>query len=167
MWEPRRLTTLWVFTACYKDSSKFFFFSLLKCLLKLLIFKNMLNVYYVAASSQSSSVYLFCFLHVSLLLLSSSSSSPSSSRRQATGKNTRSFHVCCNEVVESRAAFESKFLRRVHITRARARARQACNSTHRISAAASMCTVTSLASTSTSNVDAPLLKPFVTFLSNK
>jgi hypothetical protein len=47
-------------------------------------------------------------------------------------------------------------LRRVYITRARARARQACNSTYRISAAASKCTVTSLASTSTSNVDAPL-----------
>jgi hypothetical protein len=45
-------------------------------------------------------------------------------------------------------------LRRVHITRARAH--QACNSTHRISAgSASTCTVTSLASTSTSNVDAP------------
>jgi hypothetical protein len=46
--------------------------------------------------------------------------------------------------------------RRVHITRARARARQACNSTHKISAVAatSMCTVTSLASPCTSNVDA-------------
>jgi hypothetical protein len=48
-----------------------------------------------------------------------------------------------------------RWLDSVHITRARARVRQACNSTHRISAAASMCTVTSLASTNTSNVDAP------------
>jgi hypothetical protein len=26
MWEPRRLTTLWFFTACYRDSFTFFFF---------------------------------------------------------------------------------------------------------------------------------------------
>jgi hypothetical protein len=25
MWEPRRLTTLWAFTACYRDSFTFFF----------------------------------------------------------------------------------------------------------------------------------------------
>jgi hypothetical protein len=25
MWEPRRLTTLWAFTACYRDSFIFFF----------------------------------------------------------------------------------------------------------------------------------------------
>jgi hypothetical protein len=25
MWEPRRLTTLWVFTACYRDSFTFFY----------------------------------------------------------------------------------------------------------------------------------------------
>jgi hypothetical protein len=25
MWEPRRLTTLWAFTACYRDSLTFFF----------------------------------------------------------------------------------------------------------------------------------------------
>jgi hypothetical protein len=25
MWEPRRLTTLWTFTACYKDSFTFIF----------------------------------------------------------------------------------------------------------------------------------------------
>jgi hypothetical protein len=43
-------------------------------------------------------------------------------------------------------------VRRIHVTLAR----QACNSTRRISAAASMCSVTSLASTSTSNVDASL-----------
>jgi hypothetical protein len=29
MWEPRRLTTLWVFTACYRDSLAFTFFCLL------------------------------------------------------------------------------------------------------------------------------------------
>jgi hypothetical protein len=26
MWEPRRLTTLWAFTACYRDSFTFFFY---------------------------------------------------------------------------------------------------------------------------------------------
>jgi hypothetical protein len=25
MWEPRRLTTLWAFTACYRDSFTFFY----------------------------------------------------------------------------------------------------------------------------------------------
>jgi hypothetical protein len=28
MWEPRRLTTLWAFTACYRDSFTFFTVSL-------------------------------------------------------------------------------------------------------------------------------------------
>jgi hypothetical protein len=27
MWEPRRLTTLWVSTACYRDSFTFFIFT--------------------------------------------------------------------------------------------------------------------------------------------
>jgi hypothetical protein len=30
MWEPRRLTTLWAFTACYMDSFTFFFLLVLK-----------------------------------------------------------------------------------------------------------------------------------------
>jgi hypothetical protein len=36
MWDPQRLTTLWAFTACYKDSFTFFFYLLLRwryCLL--------------------------------------------------------------------------------------------------------------------------------------
>jgi hypothetical protein len=29
MWDPQRLTTLWAFTACYRDSFTFFFLFLL------------------------------------------------------------------------------------------------------------------------------------------
>jgi hypothetical protein len=31
MWDPRRLTTLWASTACYRDSFTFFFLSLTTC----------------------------------------------------------------------------------------------------------------------------------------
>jgi hypothetical protein len=32
MWQPRRLTTLWAFTACYRDSFTFYLFTCLKML---------------------------------------------------------------------------------------------------------------------------------------
>jgi hypothetical protein len=37
MWDPRRLTTLWAFTACYRDSYFFFFAFLLFILLLLAV----------------------------------------------------------------------------------------------------------------------------------
>jgi hypothetical protein len=40
MWEPRRLTTLWAFTACYRDSFTFFF----PLLLFLMVHKRMQTV---------------------------------------------------------------------------------------------------------------------------
>jgi hypothetical protein len=38
MWEPRRLTTLWAFTACYRDSFTFLLVELLR-LLKVQMFE--------------------------------------------------------------------------------------------------------------------------------
>jgi hypothetical protein len=34
MWEPRRLTTLWAFTACYRDSFSFTFYKVCKTIMQ-------------------------------------------------------------------------------------------------------------------------------------
>jgi hypothetical protein len=47
MWEPRRLPTLWAFTACYRDSFTFLFLptlgSLLVVLIKIQLFLRLIN----------------------------------------------------------------------------------------------------------------------------
>jgi hypothetical protein len=64
MWEPRRLTTLWAYTACYRDSFTIIFVfnsrpTSILALIKVPLFVFMVSILAVTAAEQSKACTVF------------------------------------------------------------------------------------------------------------
>jgi hypothetical protein len=62
MWDPQRLTTLWAFTACYRDSITFFFYTLI-------LYTYYYYYYYYSTYLQSEPFLSITFTLIKLKLL--------------------------------------------------------------------------------------------------